>query len=217
MQPISPLAENEPSAKLGMKFWAIWAVGMLALSAAFSATLWWLSPGMTTTPGVLIGAAAVMAFTIALIFGAMIPQRLRQKRGLEEKMREPYRRYIRRFMPAMFGYVVLLIAAVTYAKDAAPTGVLAFLIALAPAIPLLLAIRAISLLPREEDDEYQRDLLYRAYALATGGTLAICTVWGFLDMFSVVPHAEMWLAFPIWAFCMGIARCLPNLPFGGSK
>ncbi|MEQ1781608.1 MAG: hypothetical protein ABMA14_09625 [Hyphomonadaceae bacterium] len=200
-----------------MKFWAIWLAGMLALSAAFVATLWWISPGMKTTTGALMGAVVVMAFTVALIAGGMIPQRLRQKRGLGEKMRAPYRRYIRRFMPAMFGYVVLLLAAVTYAKDAAPTGVLAFIIAAAPAIPLLFAIRAIFLLPREEDDEYQRDQLYRAYAWATGATLAICTVWGFLDMFAAVPHAEMWLAFPIWSLCMGLARCLPNLPFAAQK
>lgn len=210
MQPASPPLENEPSQKLGMKFWALWAVGMLMLSAAFSASIWWISPSMKTTIGALIGAAVVMAFTLALVGGGMIPQRIRQKRGLEGRMRPPYRRYIQRFMPAMFGYVILLLAAVTYAREAAPTGALAVIIAAAPAVPLLFAIRAIFLLPREEDDEYQRDRIYRAYAWATGATLATCTVWGFLDMFSAVPHAEMWIAFPMWSLFMGLARCLPS-------
>ena len=212
MPPAVPSTLNEapePSAKLGVGFWALWIAGMLALSAAFSATMWWVAPQMTAPPGLALGALTVIAFTGGLIGLSMIPYRLRQKRGLEGRMREPYRRYTARFLPAMLGYVILLMLAVWYAKQAQPTGALAVVIAMAPALPLLFAIRAIFLLPREEDDEYQRDRLYRVYAFATGGTLAICTVWGFLDMFSVVPHAEMWVAFPIWAMCMGLARCFP--------
>ena len=200
---------TEPSANLGIGFWAIWLAGMLALSAAFSAAMWWIQPHMESLPSMAMGGVAILAFTGGLIGLAQIPYRIRQKRGIEGPMREPYRRYTMRFMPAMFGYVILLLLAVWYAKEAEPTGLVAWAIAIAPALPLLLAIRAIFLLPREEDDEYLRERLYRAYALATGGTLAICTVWGFLDMFSVVPHAEMWIAFPIWAVCMGLARCLP--------
>jgi hypothetical protein len=182
---------------------------MLAISAAFVAAMWWIAPQMEELPGIAMGGAAVLVFTGGLIGLSMIPYRIRQKRGIEGQMRAPYRRYMLRFLPAMLGYVVLLLLAVWYAKQAQPTGALAVVIAIAPALPLLLAIRAIFLLPREEDDEYQRDRLYRVYAFATGGTLAICTVWGFLDMFSVVPHAEMWVAFPIWAMCMGLARCFP--------
>ena len=200
---------GEPQATLGLGFWAFWLIGMLAVSAAFSATMWWLQPRMESLSGLAMGGLAVLVFTGALIGLAQIPYRIRQKRGLEGRMREPYRRYALRFLPAMIGYVILLLLAVWYAKQAQPTGLIALAIAVAPALPLLLAIRAIFLLPREEDDEYQRDRLYRVYALATGGTLAICTVWGFLDMFGVVAHAEMWVAFPIWSGCMGLARCLP--------
>lgn len=209
----------EPSASLGAAFWALWVAGVLALSAAFSAAMWWLQPRMIDLPGVALGGAAVIVFTGALIGLAMIPYRLRQKRGIEGRMREAYRRYTLRFMPAMFGYVILLLLAVWYARQAQPTGAIAWLVAIAPALPLLLAIRAIFLLPREEDDEYLRERLYRTYALATGATLAICSVWGFLDMFGVVEHAELWIAFPIWAACMGLARCLPlNLgKDGGGK
>lgn len=203
------IAPDEPKAGLGLPFWATWLAAMLAISAAFVAAMWWIQPQMETLPGLALGGLAVILFTGGLIGLSLIPYRIRQKRGIEGRMRQPYRRYTLRFMPAMLGYVVLLLLAVWYAKQNAPTGAVAWLIAIAPALPLLFAIRAIFLLPREEDDEYQRVRLYHAYALATGATLAICTVWGFLDMFSVVPHAEMWVAFPIWAAAMGIARCLP--------
>jgi hypothetical protein len=203
------ITADEPRTGLGLLFWAAWLTSMLAISGLFVAAMWWITPQMESLPGMAMGGLAVIVFTGGLIGLSMIPYRLRQKRGIEGQMRAPYRRYTLRFLPAMFGYVVLLMLAVWYAKQAAPTGIVAWAIAIAPALPLLLAIRAIFLLPREEDDEYQRDRLYRAYAWATGATLAICTVWGFLDVFSVVPHAEMWVAFPIWAMCMGIARCFP--------
>jgi cytochrome bd-type quinol oxidase subunit 2 len=156
----------------------------------------------------------MVAFTALLMFLALMPTRMRQRLGIEGRTREPMRRYNRRMIPAMLGYVVLLLGAITYAQQAEPTGVLAWVVAIAPAIPILFAIRAIFLLPREEDDEYQRDLTYRVYAWATGATLTIATVVGFLDLFGVIPHVEMWVAFPLWAVAMGLARCLP---MGGGR
>ena len=133
---------GEPQATLGLGFWAFWLIGMLAVSAAFSATMWWLQPRMESLSGLAMGGLAVLVFTGALIGLAQIPYRIRQKRGLEGRMREPYRRYALRFLPAMIGYVILLLLAVWYAKQAQPTGLIALAIAVAPALPLLLAIRA---------------------------------------------------------------------------
>lgn len=199
----------EPSAKLGAGFWAVWAAGMAAGFAAFAATLWFAYPHLDSLAGKMIGGAIVIAFTLALIFIANIPNRVRRKRGFGERMREPYRRYMRRFLPAMFAYVILLMAAISYSNEAQPTGIVAWLVAIGPAIPIFFAIRAIFLLPIEEDDEYQRARIYQAYAWATGATLMATTAIGFLDMFHVVPQVEMWIAFPMWAFFMGLARCLP--------
>ncbi len=199
----------EPSAKLGAGFWAAWAAGMAAAFAAFAATLWLIYPQLDSLAGKMAGGAIIIAFTLGFIFIANIPNVIRRKRGAGERMREPYRRYMRRFLPAMFTYVILLMAAISYAKAAEPTGIIAWLVAIAPAIPILFAIRAIFLLPVDEDDEYQRARIYSSYAWATGATLMVCTTLGFLDMFSVVPHIEMWIAFPMWAVFMGLARCLP--------
>lgn len=205
----SPLID-EPASRLGPGFWTAWTAGMLALNGGFIALMWfWVSPQMTSIPGMILGGAVVIAFTALVMFVAMAPTRLRQKRGMEGHTREPMRRYNRRMIPAMLAYVVLLLAAITYAEQAEPTGVLAWVIAIAPAIPILFAIRAIFLLPTEETDEYQRHRLQQAYAWATGATLMVCTAAGFLDMFGVVPNLELWIAFPMWTAFMGIARCLP--------
>jgi hypothetical protein len=214
MQPADIAIETaESGTSLGGGFWAGWTAGMAATLGAFGGAIYLFlqsgSPG-----GPMAGGVIVVAFTLALIGIANIPNSVRRKRGFGERMRPAYRRYMWRFLPAMFAYVFLLMAAVSYANSAEPTGVVAWAVAIAPAIPILFAIRAIFLLPREEDDEYQRDRINRAYAWATGATLMVCTTVGFLDMFGVVPHLELWVIFPMWAILMGLARCLP---LGGAR
>jgi len=214
MQPAEFAIEStEPSTRLGAGFWVGWAAGMVAAIGAFAGALYLFtqsgSPG-----GPMVGGVIVIAFTLVLIGIANIPNIVRRNRGFGERMRAPYRRYMWRFLPAMFAYVLLLMAAVSYAKSAEPTGLVAWAVAIAPAIPLLFAIRAIFLLPREEDDEYQRARINSAYAWATGATLMVCTTLGVLDMFDVIPHLELWVIFPMWAIFMGIARCLP---LGGAR
>lgn len=203
-----PNETPEPNPKLGAGYWVAWGGAMTATVAAFCGSIYayvlFDSPG-----GTMIGGVIVIVFTAVLIWIGNLPQQARRKRGIEGRMREPYRRYMRRFLPAMFAYVILLMAAVSFAKDGQATGVLAWLVAIAPAIPIIFAIRAIFLLPVEEDDEYQRARIYQAYAWATGATLMVSTTLGFLDMFRVTPHFEMWIAFPMWAIFMGLARCLP--------
>lgn len=199
----------EPTGSLGAGFWAAWGAGFAVTLAAFLGAIWLVTPHMQSVAGQVTAGAVVIGFTLALIGVAMIPNMVRRKRGFGERMREPYRRYTRRFLPAMFAYVVLLMAAINYSESASPTGVIAWAVAVAPAIPILFAIRAIFLLPVEEDDEYMRARIYSSYAWATGATLMLCTAAGFLDMFGVVPHLELWIIFPMWSVFMGLARCLP--------
>ena len=91
-----------------------------------------------------------------------------------------------------------------------PTGLMAALAALAPSVPVLIAIRAMVLLLKEETDEYLRTRALETWAIATGLALSVCTVWGFLDQFEVVPHLPLWAAFPLWACCIGPALWLLN-------
>lgn len=196
------LTQGQLMASLGGRFWVMWWLGMIGIVAAFFGVMWLIFPYSGHMPWILVGGVVVIVFTCALIGMCMLPMRVLQKRGLESKMRLAYRKYMWRFLPAMFGYVFLLLGATFYMQQQKPEGIVAVLVALAPSLPVMLAIRAVILLPREETDEYLRDGIYRAYSLATGGTLAICTVWGFLDLFRIVPHVEMWAVFGIWAICL---------------
>ena len=118
------------------------------------------------------------------------------------------RNYTRRFMAAMSVYVFTLLGAVSALKYLKPTGVLAYALAIAPALPLIAAIGVIGLYLREETDEFQRAIQTEAALWATGAMLAIATVWGFLEMFGLVPHIDSWCAFPIWSVLLGPGQLL---------
>lgn len=207
-------ADMERKEGLGAGFWTLWGGGMAVLAAGAFGLPIWLKQTMTGEAAVLLQVGAVMGFTLALIGLSMLPRQIKVKRGLEKPVRAPQRRYLARFVPAMMLYVVLLMGAVLYWKSAEPAGVMAWLVALAPSLPLLLAVRAIALLVFEEDDEFQRARHMHAFVWATCGTLAICSVYGFLDMFGVVPDVEMWAVFAIWAVCLCPAQIAAKLKFG---
>jgi hypothetical protein len=129
-------------------------------------------------------------------------------------MRTTYRRYMWRFLPAMIGYVIVLMAAIQFWEASKPTGSIAWLIALAPTIPILFVVRAVGLLLKEEDDEYWRARHVFAHTWATNATLAICAVWGFLDMFGLVFDVDLWAVFPIWALCLVPAQLVGRRVLG---
>jgi hypothetical protein len=148
-------------------------------------------------PVVVLGAFFLF---LCVLFGLI--WRLAQHATLVKQMRPAARRYLARFLPAMLLYVVVFEAATFYYLRLHPAGLAAVLAGLAPSVPVLFAIRAMMLFLKEETDEYLRAFMLEGWSLATGLTLALCTVWGFLDQFEVVPHLPLWAAFPLWALCL---------------
>jgi MFS family permease len=209
----SSMIDLQPKAPpaLGPGFWAAWLFGAASLLGAFAGAFYLSLFVLRST---WVWTAAVIVFTLALIALAMVPQWVKVKRGIEQPMRPPYRRYMFRFLPAMIGYTVLLMLAVTYWQANEPTGLIAWLVALAPTIPILFAVRAIALLLKEEDDEYWRARQVFAHTWATNATLALCAVYGFLDMFELVPNVDLWAVFPLWAVCLVPAQLVAKLKLG---
>jgi hypothetical protein len=113
------------------------------------------------------------------------------------------KRYQRRAMAAGVVYMGALLAAAFTYKAMHPTGVLAWIIGVAPSVPVVGMILALGVYLREETDEFQRAIQTEAALWATGGLLTLATVWGFLEMFGLVIHVEVWAAFPIWAVLLG--------------
>jgi hypothetical protein len=73
-------------------------------------------------------------------------------------------------------------------------------------IPIIGMIVTMARLLVEETDEYQRMRIVRASLVATGLLLAIASVWGFLEMFELVPHVWAWAAFPVWAVGLALGQ-----------
>lgn len=116
------------------------------------------------------------------------------------------RRYTWRVAIAMTLYVVILVAVDLIVRRAPPTGILLYALAVLPALPVIGVFAALGRYLVEEKDEYQRACVVRQILYATGLTLAITTVWGFLSSFTDIAPARHVAV--IWFGCFGASAVL---------
>jgi len=166
-----------------------------AAAVAFSFTLRHLQ---ATHAGMIAETAVVLLYGAVVIGIAVWLARFGQ-RAMKMTPSVAARRYRRRFLIAMGIYVVALAAAIEAYQRLHPAGALAYGLAILPALPLIAAILTMGLYLREETDEFERAVQSEAALWATGGLLTAASVWGFLEMFGLVPHLDSWVAFPAWA------------------
>ncbi len=111
------------------------------------------------------------------------------------------RRFFYRFAVAMLLYVALLVPAIVAFVHYRPAGMLAYGLAVLPALPILGMLLVIGLYLAEEKDEFIRNAQIQALLGGTGLTLALVSVWGFLENFTHVPRLQLFLVYPIfWGF-----------------
>jgi hypothetical protein len=123
------------------------------------------------------------------------------------------RRYLYRFLTAMALYVIFLIAAAEGFPRYHPTGFPAYLLAVLPALPIIAVIAIVGLYIAEIKDEFQRSVIIQALVWGIGATLAATTAWGFLEVFSLVPHAPLYLVFPLFCVCAGVSNGVLKLRY----
>ena len=116
------------------------------------------------------------------------------------------RRYLKRFMPTMIAYVVLLFLAVWILKHLHPTGVALVLVAILPALPILGVIGVLGLYIIEERDEYVRQRIVTSMLIGLAVTLGAATIWGFLEQARAVIHLPAYFAFALWCASWGLAQ-----------
>ena len=104
------------------------------------------------------------------------------------KYRSPAaRRYMWRIFVLVTLYLVLLFAAVRLVRADAVSGLPAYALAVAPALPIIGVFWAVMRFLVEEPDEFMRLLLVRQCLVATGFCLTVMTIWEFLQNFDLVP------------------------------
>lgn len=127
---------------------------------------------------------------------------------MRKPMTPPMRRYLARFFPAMLAYVGVLFGSLWAIRHLAPTGALLWVLAIAPAAPIIAVIAIMGLYLIEETDEFIRTMLVQAMLWGIGVTLAGCTAWGFLENVGLVDHLPLFMVFPVFCAAMGLAQPL---------
>ena len=124
------------------------------------------------------------------------------------KMTRAARRYVIGTAMLMTGYVLILFGVTTYFRNSHPTGPLAYVAAVLPALPIVGVFALIGRYMVEERDEYLRMLLVRQSLIATGFAMTIATIWGFLESFGLVPHVDAYFAAILWFAGLGLGSCV---------
>lgn len=118
------------------------------------------------------------------------------------------RRYLLRFAVAMLAYIGLLVAVVQAVHRLRPHGALLYAVSVLPALPIIGMIVTVAIYLREEKDEFQRELFLQTLLCGLGGTMAVTTVWGFLERFAHIMHFQpMWM-FPLFWVLAGFSTPL---------
>jgi len=121
------------------------------------------------------------------------------------------KRYNVRVLWLSLGYVVLLLGSIYYLKHYAAHDEIDWLVAILPALPLVGLFAALGRYFVEETDEYRRMLTIRQALVATGFTLSVGTIYGFLESAGLVGHVESFYIALLWFFGLGVGNCFNKL------
>ena len=125
-----------------------------------------------------------------------------------------WKRYNWRVIWLTLLYAALLIAATYCFKLKLVTGLTAYLVGSLPALPIVGIFVAMGRYLVEEQDEYVRMLMVRQILWASGFVLSLATVWGFLDSFDLVGHADGYYIVIAWFFGLGVGGIVNKLTLG---
>jgi hypothetical protein len=84
-------------------------------------------------------------------------------------------------------------------------GLLAYPVAVLPALPILWVLIETGRYLALEKDEFQRNLMVQCLLGGIGGTLAVTTVWGYMEDFARAPRLDLIWVYPIFWLFVGIA------------
>jgi len=115
------------------------------------------------------------------------------------------RRFVRSsWMSAVLVSLFAVVAAVAFRRWHL-TGLLAYPVAVLPALPILWVLIETGRYLAAEKDEFQRNLLVECLLGGIGGTLAVTTVWGYLEDFLRAPRLDLIWIYPIFWLFVGLS------------
>ncbi len=126
------------------------------------------------------------------------------------------RAYTWRVAFAMIAYVLSLLLAVRVLGHDNGTrhDITAWVLALIPGLSVAAVFVAFGRLLIEERDEFVRLLLTRQSLIATGITMTVTTVYGFLENFGLLGHVDAFYVAMLWFVGLGVGGLVNKLTFG---
>ncbi len=134
-----------------------------------------------------------------------------------QKIPPAIRRYLKRFFICMSFYIAVLMLSVTLFIRGELSGSLAYVFGILPAFPIIGIFWTIGKLLGEMDDEYQRLLMVRQVLVATGLTLTVATLWGFLEQFELIFHIPAYYWAVLWFAGLGVGALFNRLTIGSDQ
>jgi hypothetical protein len=116
-------------------------------------------------------------------------------------------RYVRRVFVAMVFYIATLSWCKRLAEHTHYTGWVLYLIALLPAIPVLVTLGAMGRYLIEETDEYLRRQMVVSLLASTGLLLSVIVVNDFLRILAHAKALEPITCFVVFMMSFGLAQC----------
>jgi hypothetical protein len=116
------------------------------------------------------------------------------------------RRYIYRLAPTMAIYIAFLFLAKWSFHHLHPTGLVVYLLAVLPALPLIGSLAIVGLYIAEESDDFERSIIVQSMLWGLGGALSVSTIWGSLEDFASAPHLSTFYVFLFFWIFMGISQ-----------
>src|SRR3569623_599028 len=156
--------------------------------------------------GVIPGWPGVVLFAASFLLLIPLVRSVERAQAAAGCASPAMRVYNRRMVIASLTYVAVLMAGAGLAAYLAPPMPVRVLLAIIVALPVLLMVRAMALLLRDETDEYLRMRVVEQSLIATGFLLVAASLYGFLIAFDVAPRLDAYLAVPVWAVGLGIGR-----------
>ena len=179
--------------------WTKWVL-FFVVAAALAAVPFWLAFARPFSGVAMLVAMAVWFFvyTAYVYVGSS-----RLKAG---QIGPVMKRYRRRLAIAMIAYFVFLIGSLSLLRGGHLDGPLLWIVAAAPAIPILGVLVVMGLYLKEEPDEFERMIHVEAMLWGLGAVLGVSTVWGFLANAAVVPKPPLFLVFPLFCLAWGFSQ-----------
>lgn len=184
-------------------FWIAWIILLLGAVAIFLFGGHWLRERDAPMWTAIV---STLAYGFAIVAIASMPGLRALRRHLRDsKKAPPALKAALTIIGLMTFYVVVLTGVIFTFLLFSPSRPVSIILAIIPALPVLAAFAVGISGFRRQTDEFIRGRATEAVLWATGFTLALASIWGFLEIFRLVPHIPAVFIVALWGASLGPA------------